>query len=170
MKKFLFSVLIFALALGAGCKKKEVVVEAPPPPPPPEKQTEQEFVKSLVSMIPQLEPGKVLNVQINKERVVSGEVELSVSLFPLEFTPAEAKPYIAKYLFPSVVWWYDGQQLEVLDYPYFLNLTLPGEVVRILKESPNASKPFAHSPTLLIERKSGERQVLDKNGDEMPLR
>lgn len=165
-KSIFLIAFIFALILGASCKKKEVIVEAPPPPPPPVKQTEQEFIKSLISNVSQLEPGRVLTIQIDKGKVISDKDKVEISLFPLEFiTPAE-RPYIAKYMFPSVVWRYDGFQLEVLNWQYYLDLTTPGEKIWILKNSPDPKKPFNHVPTLLVDGK----MVLDQNGDEMPLR
>ncbi len=168
-KSFILVVFFFALILGASCKKKVAVVEAPPPPPPVVKQTEQEFVKGLISKASQLEPGKTLKVQIDKGKVISDESELSVSLFPLEFVSPAEKPYIVKYLFPSVVWRYDNFQLEVLNLPYYLDFTKPGEKVWILKKSPDPKKSFSHIPTLLVRMEKGE-MVLDQNGDEMPLR
>ncbi len=170
MKKFLFLIVIFILALGAGCKKKVEPVAPPPPPPPVVKVTQQEFMKSLVSMIPQLNPGEVKTVNIDKGKVISEESSLNVSLFPLEFiSPAEEK-YIMQYMFPSVVWRWDDFQLEVLNLEeYFLHRE-PGEKVWILKESPKGTPPFKNIPTLLVENNNGEFWVLDQNGDEIPLR
>jgi hypothetical protein len=165
-KSFILIVFFFAIILGASCKKKVVPVEAPPPPPPPVKQTEQEFIKSLVAKASQLEPGKILTVQIDKSQFISDKESMDISLFPLEFiTPAE-KPFVVKYLFPSVVWRYDNQQLPVVNLENYITCTLPGEKVWILKNSPDPKKPFKHIPTLLVDGKI----VLDQNGDEMPLR
>jgi TusA-related sulfurtransferase len=166
MKKFLFLSAIFALLLIGGCKKKVVPVEVPPPPPPPVKQTEQEFVKGLVSKVSQLEPGKTLAVQIDKEKFISDKNSMEISLFPLEFVSPAEKPHVVKYLFPSVVWRYDEFQLPVVDLENYLTCTKPGEKVWILKESPDSKKPFKQIPTLLVDGKT----VLDQNGDEMALR
>ena len=167
MKKFLFLIVILLLALGAGCKKKEVVVEAPPPPPPPPKQTEQEYMKGFIRMVPVLELGEVTEVQIDKSRVISEENSFSVSLFPLEFlTPAE-KPYVIKYLFPSVVWRYDDFQLPIVDLENYFTCTEPGDKIWIIKESPNPTKPFEQVPTLLVETSEGKFWILDQDGDEM---
>jgi hypothetical protein len=165
-KSFILVMFFFALILGASCKKKVVIVEAPPPPPPPVKQTEQEFVKGLISKASQLEPGKILTVQIDKGKFISDKEGMNISLFPLEFTYSEGKPYITKYLFPSVVWRYEGYQLPVVNLENYITCTLPGEKVWILKNSPDPKKPFKHIPTLLVDGKV----VLDQNGDEMPLR
>lgn len=170
MKKFIFLIVILLLALGAGCKKKEVIVEAPPPPPPPPKQTEQELMKGFISMLPQLELGKAVSVQVDKEKFISEESEFSVSLFPLEFlTPAE-KPYVVKYMFPSVVWRYDDFQLPIVDLENYFTCTEPGDKIWIIKESPDPTKPFEQVPTLLVEASEGKFWVLDQNGNEMPLR
>lgn len=168
-KSVILIVFLFALLFGAGCKKKEAPVEILPPPPV--KQTEQEAIKGLISNISQLEPGKVITVQIDKGKVISEESELSVSLFPLEFISPAERPYIAKYMFPSVVWRYDNFQLEVLNWSYYLDLTIPGEKIWILKDSPDPKKPFEHIPTLLVETMNKDKSwVLDQNGDEMRLR
>lgn len=169
MKKFVFLIVIFLLALGAGCKKKEVVVEAPPPPPPP-KQSEQVLIKSFASYLPQLEPGEVITVSVDHSKYLSNETEFRVSLFPLEFTDFAEEPYLVKYLFPSVVTKYPTFQLEVLNlYEYFLQRQ-PGEKVWILKESPAGTPPFEHIPTLLVEASNGKFWVTDQKGDEIRKR
>lgn len=171
MKKFLFLLVVFALALGVGCKKKEVSLSPPPPPPPPEKmQTEQDLMKGFISLIPQLEPGKVIAVQVDKEKFISDESEFSVSLFPLEFIYPEGQKYVLKYMFPAVVWKYPTFQLIVFDPENYLTCSEPGNKVWILKESPDSSKPFLHIPTLLVETKDGKFWVLNQKGYEMLLR
>ncbi|HNZ52161.1 MAG: hypothetical protein BWY36_00001 [Candidatus Diapherotrites archaeon ADurb.Bin253] len=170
MKKFVVLFAVFTLAIIAGCKKKVEPVVSPPPPPPIAKVTQQEFMKGLISMVPQLSPGEVKSVTIDKEKVISGESTLNVSLFPLEFIiPAEEK-YIVQYMFPSVIWKWDSFQLEVINLEeYFLHRE-PGERIWILKESPKGTPPFKNIPTLLVENNNGEFWVLNQNGDEMPLR
>lgn len=169
MKKVLFLLVIVVLALMAGCKKKVEPVEAPPPPPPLPKQTEQEFIKGLVSHVPRLEPGKTLEVQIDKNQVLSNESKAEISLFPLEFISPAEKPYVVKYLFPAVVWKLTDSQLPVWDLPDYLDNTRPGEKIWILKDSPNPKEPFENIPTLLV--KIGEKElVLNNRGDEMPRR
>lgn len=113
MKKFVVLFAVFTLAIIAGCKKKVEPVVSPPPPPPIAKVTQQEFMKGLISMVPQLSPGEVKSVTIDKEKVISGESTLNVSLFPLEFIiPAEEK-YIVQYMFPSVIWKWDSFSLRL---------------------------------------------------------
>lgn len=165
MKKFLFLLVIFVLALGAGCKKKEVPPPPPPPPPPVEKISERAFIKGLISMISQLEPGKTLTIQIDKEKVISNKDKVEVALFPLEFISPAEESYIMRYMFPSVVWRYDGFQLPIVDLENYLTCREAGEKVWIIKESPDPSNPFDHVPTLIVDG-----LVLDQNGDEMPLR
>jgi hypothetical protein len=170
MKKIVFLIVIFVLALGAGCKKKVESVAPPPPPPPVVKMTQQDFMKFLVSMIPQLEPGAVKTVDVDKEKVISEESAFNVSLFPLEFlTPAEEK-YIVKYMFPSVVWRGEDFQLPVVNPENYFTCREEGEKVWILKEAPKGTPPFENIPTLLVETEEGKFWVLNQNGDEMPLR
>lgn len=170
MKKILFLVVILFIALGASCKKKEVTLPEPPPPPPPPKQTEQELIKSFTSLLPQLEPGEVITVQVDKSKFISDESEFQVSLFPLEFISPAEKPYIEKYMFPSVVWRFKDSQLGVYDLTDYLDNAKPGEKFWILKESPAGTPPFKQIPTLLVKKGSGEELVLDQNADEMLLR
>jgi hypothetical protein len=172
MKKYLFLSVIFALALAVGCKKKVESIAPPPPPPPPVEKvrSQQEFMKGLVSMIPQLKSGEVITVNVDKEKVTSNESKFYVSLFPLEFiTPAEEK-YIVKYMFPSVVWRYERFQLPIASLPNYFDCREQGEKVWFIKESPNSNQPFEHSPTLLVEAENKEFWVLNQKGDEMPLR
>mgnify|MGYP000933564617 CR=1 FL=1 len=170
MKKFVFLVVIFLLALGAGCKKKEAVVETPPPPPQLPKQSEQVLIKGFISLVSQLEPGEVITVQVDKEKFISNETEFRVSLFPLEFTDFAEERYLVKYLFPSVVTKFPTFQLEVLNlYEYFLHRQ-PDEKVWILKESPAGTPPFDNIPTLLVEASGNKFWVLDQNGDEIRKR
>lgn len=171
MKKILFLVVILMFTLGVSCKKKVETVEAPPPPPPPiVKVDQQNFLKGLISRVPQLEPGKVVQVQVDKSRVISDETEFSVSLFPLEFLSPAEKPYVVKYLFPSVVWRFTDSQLPVWDLPEYLDNAKPGEKFWILKDSPDPNKPFNQIPTLLVEASGGKFWVLDHKGDEMRKR
>jgi hypothetical protein len=170
MKKLVFLLVIFVLALGAGCKKKVEPVVPPPPPPPVVKVTQQDFIKGLISMIPQLESGEVIPVQVDKEKVISEESIFNVSLFPLDFIYPEGKNYILKYMFPSVVWPGDGFQLPVVDPENLITCSEPGETIRIEKESPKGTPPFENIPTLLVEASEGKFWVLNQNGDEMPLR
>lgn len=171
MKKFLFLLVVFALALGVGCKKKEVSLSPPPPPPPPEKmQTEQNLMKGFISLIPQLEPGKVIEVQVDHSKFTSSEDKFYVSLFEKEFTDFAEERYLVNYMFPSVVTKYPTFQLEVLNLEeYFLHRE-PGEKVWILKESPAGTLPFDKIPTILVEASDGKFWVLDQKCYEMLLR
>jgi len=183
MKKILFLIVIFVLALGAGCKKK-VEPTPPPPPPPVEKQSQQDMMKGFVSLIPQLEPGEVVPVIVDKEKLDSKYSVFNVSLFPLEFKMNEEWELLVKYSsvyrFPSIVLHLkskyrveEDSQLQIRhvkdrfleDYE---TVKGEGDLVWILKESPEGTPPFDHIPTLLVEAKDGSFWVLDQNGDEMP--
>jgi hypothetical protein len=171
MKKVLFLMIVFVLALGAGCKKKAAPVEAPPPPPPPPKQTEQEAIKGLISNVPRLELGKILEVPVDKSKVISDETSFLVSLFPLEFIYPAGRKYVVSYMFPAVVWRLTDSQLLIRNLYEYLNYSKPGEKIWLLKNSPNPKVPFKHIPTLLVETKDKSKfWVLDQTGDEMPLR
>ena len=170
MKKILFLFAVIALAFITSCKEKEVPSPPTPPPPPSPMLSQQEYLKGLVSMIPQLEPGEVIPVKVDKEKVFSEESVFNVSLFPLEFISPAEKPYIMKYLFPSVVWRFTDSQLGVYDLPDYLDNAKPGEKFWILKDSPAGTLPFKQIPTLLVEASEGKFWVLDQKGDEMPLR
>lgn len=170
MKKFFVLSVIFMLAFGVSCKKKEVAVEAPPPPPPVEKISQQEFMKSLISMVTQLNPGEVKTVNVDKEKVISEESSFNVSLFPLEFFNFKEENYIVKYLFPSVVWKWDDFQLEILNLEEYYLHRKAAKKVGILKESPKGTSPFDNIPTLLLEASNGKFWVLNQKGYEMPLR
>jgi hypothetical protein len=170
MKKILFLTTIFVLALVAGCKKKEVILPEPPPPPPPPKQSEQVFIQGFISLVSQLELGEVITVQVDKEKFISDELEFHVSLFPLDFAYPEGKDFVWKYMFPSIVWPGDGFQLPVVDPENLEICSEAGEIFRILKESPAGTPSFENIPTLLVVKGSGEKLVLNQNGEEMPLR
>ena len=164
MKKLVFLLIVFALALGAGCKKKQAPVEAPPPPPPPPpKQTEQQFISGLISHVPTLELGKTLEVQVDRSRVETSESSFMISLFPKEFIYPAGREYVIKYMFASVVWRLPDSQLLVEDLPSYLD-TKPGEKIWILKDSPDPNKPFNHIPTLLVENKDKSRFWLLDSG------
>ena len=166
-------VLIALLFIFAGCKKKEVEVKAEAPPPKP-KQTEQEFLKKQIDKIDQLmqaELGYELPIAV-EEGVTTTETGFLVSLFKEEFIAPAEQPYVSKYLFPSVVYRLGGIQLEVPNNAeVYAECVLPGEVIWILKQSPDPKKQFPQIPILLVWNKTKTKfWVLDQNGDEMSLR
>lgn len=180
MKKILFLIVIFVIALGAGCKKK---VEPLPPQPKPkvEKTTFQDFMKEkgFSSMISKLEPGQVVTVPIDTSTVLFDETELYVSKFPLEFRVEEDWESIVKYTttykFPSIVLYlkskYMGEkdsQLEIRSLRDYAYLREQGELIWFLKESPEGTPPFENIPTALVEYSSGKFLVLNQKNEEMP--
>ncbi len=182
MKKILFLVVIFVLALGAGCKKKVEQVPQPVSPPPVEKTILSEFVKKMdfVSMVSNLNEGQVLTVKVDAS-VITDERELYISKFPREFKIPENEEtfvtYLKTYLFPSVVWRINAKylgekdsQLEVLDLQYYLDLREDGDIMWILKDSPKGTPPFKNIPTVLVESPSGKFWILNQKNEEMPRR
>jgi len=180
MKKILFLIVIFVIALGAGCKKK-VEPTPPPPPPPVEKISLQDFMKEkgFSSMISNLEPGQVVTVKIDPNTVLFDETELYVSKFPLEFRVEEDWESIVKYAttfrFPSIVLYlkskYMGEkdsQLEIRSLSDYSYLREQGELIWFLKESPKGTPPFENIPTALVEYPSGKFLVLNQESEEMP--
>ncbi len=198
MKKFLFLIVIFVLALEAGCKKKEVTLpEPPPPPPPPPKvQTVYGFMKESVSNFPLIEPGKVIGITAGEKRVIDlkgnlypSEKKFYFSLFQDTLSYPESSFFVTKYLFPSVkLDW----GMPIADLQDYLTIVQKGDLFVFSKTSPDPSKPYKYSPTFLVRTseempllnfgeedneptllekiKHWEVWVLDKNGNEMPLR
>jgi len=180
MKKIWFLIVIFVIALGAGCKKK---VEPPPPPPPPvEKISLQDFMKEkgFSSMISNIEPGQVVTVKIDTSKVLFDETELYVSKFPLEFRVEEDWESIVKYAttykFPSIVLYlkskYLGEedsQLQISFLSDYSSVREQGELIWFLKESPEGTPPFENVPTALVESPSGNFLVLNQKNEEMPM-
>jgi hypothetical protein len=132
--------------------------------------TQQEFMKSFISMVPQLTPGQVKTVSVDKEKFISEYSSFNVSLFPLEFITPEEENYLVQYMFPSVVWRWVDFQLEVLNLEEYYLHRESGEKVWILKESPKGTPPFENIPTLLVTADDESFWVLNQNGEEMPLR
>jgi hypothetical protein len=198
MKKFVFLLVIFVLALGASCKKKEVVVEAPPPPPPPpEVQTVYSFMKDCTSNLSLIEQGKVIEITVGDKRVIDlkGNLYLSTkkfyfSLFPDTLSYSKASFFVVKYLLPSVkLDW----GMPIADLQDYLTVAEEGDLFVFSKKSPDSSKPYDYSPMFLVRTseempllnvseednepmllekiKYSEVWVLDSNRrDEMPLR
>ncbi len=170
MKKILFLAVIFALALGAGCKRKVEQAPPPPPPTPVEKQSQQEMMKSFVQIVSNLKLGEVIHFKVDREKFISDYSAFDVSLFPTEFFTSSEEKYLLKYMFPSVVWRWDEFQLQVLNLEEYYIHREDGGKVWILKESPKGTPPFKNIPTVLAEARDGNFWVLDQNGNEMPLR
>ncbi len=167
---------ILAIVLGTSCKNKkdseEVVVQEPEkvekPAPPP---TEEEFLQSAIpNLSKDLNEGELTTVSL-PSGVIPGQNSLKVSKFPLEFKSPEEKPYVEKYLFPSVVVLFEsGTRMDYWDLPEYLLCWEKGDKVQILKESGVPGLVYEHVPTTLVQGSKDYFKVLDQNGEEMPLR
>jgi hypothetical protein len=111
-----------------------------------------------------------MTILVDKDKFTSEESEFLVQLLPLDFVFPEGKDLVRKYMFPSVVWPGEGFQLPVVDPENLETCSDPGEIFRILKESPAGTPPFENIPTLLVVKGNGEKLVLNQHGNEMPLR
>jgi hypothetical protein len=165
MKKIVFLIVIFVLALGAGCKKKEVSLPEPPPPPqPPEVQTVYSFMKDCTLNLSLLEPRKVIEITVGDKRVIDlkGNLYPSTkkfyfSLFPDTLSYPEASFFVAKYLFPSVkLDW----GMPIVDLQDYLIVAEEGDLFVFSKKSPDPSKHYDYSPMFLV-RTSEEMPLLD---------
>jgi hypothetical protein len=138
MKKIVFLLVIFVLALGAGCKKKVEPVASPPPPPPP-KITEVDFVKLLVTLpeVKNLKLEDFVNVKLNPEKVISPSAEFAiVQRLNSDWTYEDLLP-ISEQIPLTIVWVAkDGARLLVRDYVELREMYMPGDKFLILPPKP----------------------------------